>query len=56
MTTIYTNINALNAIEALKVNSRDMETAMRQLTTGKRINSAVDDARTTPLARRWCPA
>lgn len=52
MTTIYTNINALKAIEALKVNSRDMETAMRQLTTGKRINSAEDDPAGAALVSR----
>jgi flagellin len=52
MTTIYTNIHALNAIEALKVNSRDMGTVMRQLTTGKRINSAEDDPTGVALVAR----
>jgi flagellin len=43
-TTINTNINALAAQNALRVNGRAMSAAMEQLSTGKRINSAKDDA------------
>jgi len=44
MTVINTNINSLVAQNALKVNGRAMDTAMAQLATGNRINSAKDDA------------
>ncbi|MEY2593659.1 MAG: Flagellin [Pseudomonadota bacterium] len=43
-TTINTNVTALVAQNALKVNGRAMSTVMEQLSTGKRINSAKDDA------------
>jgi flagellin len=43
-TVINTNINSLIAQNALKVNNRAMSTAMEQLSTGQRINSAADDA------------
>ena len=41
---INTNSSSLVARNALRVNSREMSTAMTQLSTGKRINSAIDDA------------
>jgi len=44
MTTIYTNVTSLRAQEALMINSRGLYEAMNQLSTGKRINSAADDA------------
>jgi flagellin len=44
MTVINTNIKSLIAQNALKVNGREMATAMAQLATGSRINSAKDDA------------
>ena len=44
MTAINTNVSALYAQNALKTNSRAMGTAMEQLSTGSRINSARDDA------------
>jgi flagellin len=44
MTVINTNIKSLIAQNALKVNGREMSTAMAQLSTGQRINSAKDDA------------
>jgi flagellin len=44
MTTVNTNIQALSARQALTVNSRAMNDAMAQLSTGKRLNSASDDA------------
>lgn len=44
MTVINTNINSLVSQNALVKNNRDLATAMEQLSTGKRINSAKDDA------------
>jgi len=44
MPSINTNVSALNAQAALAKNSRTMSTAMEQLSTGSRINSARDDA------------
>jgi len=44
MTVINTNIKSLVAANALKVNNRAMASTMEQLSTGRRINSASDDA------------
>lgn len=44
MPVINTNVNALFSQNALKVNSRNLSSAMEQLSTGSRINSAKDDA------------
>ena len=44
MPSINTNVSALNAQAALAKNSRAMSSAMEQLSTGSRINSAKDDA------------
>ena len=44
MPVINTNVSALNAQAALAKNSRAMSSAMEQLSTGSRINSAKDDA------------
>ena len=44
MPVINTNSAALNAQNVLKTNSRAMGTAMEQLSTGTRVNSAKDDA------------
>ena len=44
MSVINTNVSALYAQNALKTNSRAQSTAMEQLSTGSRINSAKDDA------------
>ena len=44
MPVINTNTAALNAQNVLKTNSRAMGTAMEQLSTGARVNSAKDDA------------
>lgn len=44
MTVINTNVNALFSQNAIKVNNRNLSTAMEQLSTGQRINSAKDDA------------
>lgn len=44
MTVINTNVSSLFAQSSIKTNSRNMQAAMEQLSTGKRINSAKDDA------------
>jgi len=44
MTVINTNIKSLVAQNAMTVNNRSLGKAMEQLSTGKRINSAADDA------------
>jgi flagellin len=44
MTVINTNLNSLVAQGALSRNNRALATAMEQLSTGKRINAAADDA------------
>ena len=44
MTTISTNVNAMFAQNTLTANSRAQSTAMQQLSTGTRVNSAKDDA------------
>ena len=44
MTVINTNVKSLIVQNAIKVNNRLMATAMEQLSTGRRINSAKDDA------------
>lgn len=44
MSVINTNVSSLFAQSSIKTNSRNMQSAMEQLSTGKRINSAKDDA------------
>jgi flagellin len=44
MSVINTNVKSIVAQNAMTVNSRAMSKAMEQLSTGKRINSAADDA------------
>ena len=44
MTTINTNVASLRAQVALMQNSRGLYSTMQQLSTGKRLNSAADDA------------
>ena len=44
MTVINTNIAATITANSMKSNARAMETSMERLSTGKRINSASDDA------------
>ena len=44
MSVINTNVSALYSQNAMKINSRAMSTAMEQLSTGSRVNSAKDDA------------
>jgi flagellin len=44
MSVINTNVKALVAQNAITVNGRNLSKTMEQLSTGKRINSAADDA------------
>lgn len=44
MSVINTNVSAMYSQNAMKTNSRAMSTAMEQLSTGNRVNSASDDA------------
>jgi len=44
MSVINTNVKSLVAQNALTVNNRSLSKSMEQLSTGKRINSAADDA------------
>lgn len=52
MTVINTNVKSLIAQQSLVVNGRNMSTAMEQLSTGKRINSAADDAAGLSIASK----
>jgi len=52
MTFINTNVKALFAQAALKKTGVELSTAMEQLSTGKRINSAKDDAAGLAIATR----
>ncbi len=44
MSVINTNVKSLVARDAMTINNRALSTAMERLSTGKRINSAADDA------------
>ena len=52
MATINTNVAATRAANALDVNERDMNKAMERLSTGKRINTAQDDAAGLAIASK----
>lgn len=52
MTVINTNVKSLVAQQALTVNNRSMSKAMEQLSTGKRINTAADDAAGLAIANK----
>jgi flagellin len=52
MTVINTNVKSLISQNALIKNNRALETAMEQLSTGKRINSAADDAAGLAVSNR----
>ena len=52
MTVINTNIKSLISQNALNTNSRALSSAMEQLSTGKRINSAADDAAGLAISSR----
>ena len=50
MSVINTNVSSLFAQSSIKVNARNMQEAMSSLSTGKRINSAKDDAAGVAIA------
>jgi flagellin len=52
MTVINTNMKSLTAASSLAVNERFLATAMEQLSTGKRINSAKDDSAGLAISSR----
>jgi flagellin len=52
MSVINTNVKSMVAQNALTVNNRTLSKAMEQLSTGKRINSAADDAAGLAIANR----
>ena len=52
MTVINTNTKALYTQAALKISGREGAVAMEQLSTGKRINGAKDDAAGLAIASR----
>ena len=52
MSSVNTNVNASVAQNALERNERSMNTAMERLSTGKRINSAKDDAAGLAISAR----
>ncbi|MDG1079729.1 MAG: hypothetical protein P8P12_06295, partial [Porticoccaceae bacterium] len=52
MTVINTNIGATITANSLAKNERAMNTAMERLSTGKRINSAADDAAGLAISQR----
>ncbi len=51
MSVINTNVNSLIAQNAVTVNARSLSHAMEQLSTGKRINGAKDDAAGLSIAQ-----
>ena len=56
MAVINTNVNALIARNAGTVNDRSLTNAMQQLSTGKRINSAADDAAGLAISNKMTSA
>jgi len=52
MSVINTNVKSLIANQALVTNERSLNKAMEQLSTGKRINSAADDAAGLAIANK----
>jgi len=52
MSVINTNVKSLVAQNALTVNNRSLSKSMEQLSTGKRINSAADDAAGLAISNR----
>jgi flagellin len=52
MSVINTNVQSLVAQNALSVNNRSLSKSMEQLSTGKRINSAGDDAAGLAIANK----
>jgi len=52
MTVINTNTGSLYAQQSMNTNSRSLATVMQQLSTGKRINNAVDDVAGLAISTR----
>ena len=52
MAVVNTNIGASVAQAALVKNERDLSTAMQQLSTGRKINSAADNASGLAITNR----
>ena len=52
MTVINTNTGSLYAQQAMNTNARGLATVMQQLSTGKRINNAVDDVAGLAISTR----
>ena len=52
MTVINTNTGSLYAQQAMNTNARGLSTVMQQLSTGKRINNAVDDVAGLAISTR----
>lgn len=52
MSVINTNVKSLVARDSLTINNRALSTAMERLSTGKRINSAADDAAGLSISTR----
>jgi len=52
MTAINTNTGSLYAQQAMNTNSRSLASVMQQLSTGKRINNAVDDVAGMAISTR----
>jgi len=52
MTVINTNTGSLYAQQAMTTNARGLSTVMQQLSTGKRINNAVDDVAGMAISTR----
>ena len=52
---VNTNIGSLNAQRSLAESSRELATAMERLSSGKKINSASDDAAGFAMSAVWNP-
>jgi flagellin len=52
MTSINTNVGALNAQKNMLENTRDLDQAMARISSGQRINSAADDAAGSAIASK----
>lgn len=52
MSVINTNIKSLISQDALRINNRNLSTAMQRLSTGSKINSASDDAAGLAISTR----
>ena len=52
MLSINTNVGALRAADAAYSVNKSMETSMQRLSSGKRINSAIDDAAGLQISQR----